>query len=371
MPKNFSFDPPPAPVPAPVAFAPPIQATPIQVAPAPTAATAIAVPQGSTDLSVLTGRPGKALTMEEIGNYGGRAQGQLASVTDKITGVAKTSDMDEVGKLLTDTIMAAKGYDPSNLFKKGFMSFFKGKATQMQMKFDSVDSTVNRLVGEIDKRINLFRSRIGDLEQLAIQNRAFHDSLDDEIAGVNERADWMEANLPEVDPADPMSATTRNQWITVVNFARKRADDLRRAQVLAQQQQAQISQMADNSGALVMTFADIKQTTVPAMKTTFSLYVLNMEQKSGAEFATMTKDLNDDVIKRNAALLGQNTTLINTALTRSNVSLEALQANHDSVIKSLEEVERIRTEMKTRIAAEAPRLEQLSSDLTKRLAQKK
>jgi uncharacterized protein YaaN involved in tellurite resistance len=384
MPKKFNIaggGAPATPELSPTPYSPPPYAPAPSVMDTSFTSTATAVPtsqnmvvsSGTTvnhNLTRLTGVPGKALTMDEISQFGGRAQGQLAAVTDKITGVAKTSDMDEVGKLLSDTIMAAKGYDPSNLFKKGFLSFFKGKANQMQMKFDSVDQTVNRLVGELDKRIQLFRGRIGDLQQLAVQNKAFHDSLDDEIASINERADWMEANLPEVDPAQPMSATTRQQWITVVSFARKRADDLRRAQLLAQQQQAQIGQMADNSGALAMTFADIKQTTVPAMKTTFTLYVLNLEQKSGAEFATMTKDMNDEVIKKNAALLGQNTTLINTALTRSNVSLEALQANHDSVIKSLEEVERIRSEMKIRIAAEAPRLEQLSSDLTKRLAQK-
>ncbi len=363
------YAPPPAPAYAPPSFDPSFADT----APAINGTTDLVVSSGATvnpNLVRLTGAPGKPLTMEEIGTYGQRAQGQLATVTDKITGVAKTSDMDEVGKLLTDTIMAAKGFDPQNLFKGGLFGFFKAKGAQLQMKFDTVDQTVNRLVAQIDQRIGLFRQRVRDLEQLAIQNKAFHDSLDGEIEAVNQRADWMEANIPEVDPADPMTATARQQWITVINFARKRADDLRRAQVLAQQQQAQIGLMADNSGALAMKFADIKVTTIPSLKQTFTLYILNLEQKKGAEFATQIDDMTDETLKKNAALLGQNTVLINTALTRSNVSMEALQANHDAVIKSLEDVERIRSDMKTRLASEAPRLEQLSSDLTKRLAQK-
>ncbi|PZR73924.1 MAG: hypothetical protein DI537_46300 [Stutzerimonas stutzeri] len=386
MPKRFNIDGPAAPPapqaaplappPAPTAYAPPPPSFDPRftgTAPAVSGGQELVVSSGATvnhNLVQLTGVPGKALTMEEIGTFGQRAQGQLATVTDKITGVAKTSDMDEVGKLLTDTIMAAKGFDPSNLFKGGFLGFFKAKGAQLQMKFDTVDQTVNRLVGQIDQRIGLFRGRIRDLEQLAIQNKAFHDSLDGEIEAVNARADWMEANIPEVDPADPMSATARQQWITVINFARKRADDLRRAQVLAQQQQAQIGLMADNSGALAMKFADIKVTTIPSLKQTFTLYILNLEQKKGAEFATQIDDMTDETLKKNAALLGQNTVLINTALTRSNVSIEALQANHDAVIKSLEDVERIRNDMKVRLASEAPKLEQLSSDLTKRLAQK-
>jgi uncharacterized protein YaaN involved in tellurite resistance len=59
---------------------------------------------------------------------------------------------------------------------------------------------------------------------------------------------------------------------------------------------------------------------------------------------------------------------IYTALTRANISLETLQVSHDAVIQSLNDVERIRNEMKARITAETPRLEQLSADLTKRLA---
>ncbi len=335
----------------------------------PVSATNFPVPAVATPNALaLTGVPGQPLTMDEVGQFGTRAQGQLAAVTDRITAEAKTTDMDEVGKLLTNTIMAAKGYDPNNLFKGGFFGFFKAKSTEITMKFDTVDKTVERLVGQIDQRINLFRTRVRDLEQLAIQNREFHDSLDAEIEGITARADWMEANIPEVDPNEPMSATDRQNWLTVVNYARKRADDLRRAQVLAQQQQAQIALMANNSAALALKFGDIKVTTIPSLKQTFTLYVLNLEQKKGAEFATTVDDLTDETLKKNAALLGQNTVMINTALTRSNVSLEALQANHDAVIKSLEDVERIRADMKKRLTDEAPKLEKLSSDLTQRLA---
>lgn len=335
---------------------------PVQISPVETP-VAISTP------IVLAGLPGKALTMAEIGTFGQRAQVHLATVTDKITGVAKTSDMDEVGKLLTDTIMAAKGYDPSNLLKGGFFGFFKAKGTQLQMKFDSVDDTVNRLVDQIDQRIVLFSGRIRDLEVLGEQNKGFYASLAGEITAVNERADWMEANIPEIDPSDPMTATSRQQWITVINFARKRADDLRRAQVLAQQQQAQIALMADNSGALVMKFNDIKVTTIRTLKQTFSLYILNLEQKKGAEFSEMVDDTTDEALKKNAALLGQNTVMINTALTRSNISMDALRVNQDAIVKSLEDVERIHSEMKSRLVAEAPQLEQLSGDLTRRLAQ--
>lgn len=311
----------------------------------------------------------KPLTMEEVGSFGLKAQAQTAEVTNRIAQTSKTSDMEEVGKILTDTIMAAKGYDPKNLFKGGFLGFFKAKGAEIQMKFDTVDKTVDRLVQQIDQRIATFRQRIRDLEQMAVENQKYHDALTGEIEALRERVVWMEANVPEIDPNDPMSANKRQQWLSVAAYGLKRANDLHAAQVLAQQQQAQIAMMADNSAALALKFQDVKVTTIPALKNTFSLYILNMEQKKGAEFANQVDSMTEETIKKNAALLGQNTVAINTALTRSNISIEALQATHDSVVQSLNDVERIRKEMKARIATETPRLEQLSNDLSKRLAQ--
>jgi len=331
------------------------------VAPAPSLPVAVA--------PVSANVPALPLSMEEIGNFGLRAQQQTADVTNRIAQTSKTSDMDEVGKILTNTIMAAKGYDPNNLFKGGFLGFFKAKASEVQMKFDTVDKTVDRLVQQIEQRIVLFRQRIRDLEQMAIENKKYHDALTDEIATLRARVEWMDANVPDIDPNDPMSATKRQQWLSIAAYGLKRANDLHAAQVLAQQQQAQISMMADNSAALALKFQDVKVTTIPALKNTFSLYILNIEQKKGAEFANTVDAMTEDTIKKNAALLGQNTVAINTALTRSNISIEALQATHDAVIQSLNDVERIRNEMKARIATETPRLEQLSQDLSKRLAQ--
>lgn len=328
-----------------------------------------AVPATTTTSKALVTRDDMPFSLSEVGQVGGEAQNQIAAVSSKIADTAKTSDMDEVGKLLQDTLMTAKGYDPKNLFKGGLFGFFKAKTAQIQMKFDTVDKSVNRLVEQIDDRIAKFRGRVTDLDQMAEAGRNYHDSLTGQIEYLNERADWMEQNQPTVDANDPMSAQFVQDWITVTNFARKRADDLRRAQLLTQQQGAQIQQMKTNSIALAQKFGDIKVTTIPALKNTFALYIINLEQKKGAEFSDEIDGMTNQAIQDTAKLLGENTTAIHTSLTRSNVSLESLQANHDSIVNSLEEVKRINAEMKKRLADEAPKLEQLSEDLTARLSQ--
>lgn len=310
----------------------------------------------------------KPMTMEDIGNVGSAAANGSAQITTKITGIAKTSDMDELGTLLMETIKMAKGYDPASLQKSGLFGFFKSKISDFRAKFDTVDSSVNQLVTQIDQRIALFKGRIRDLEQLAVMNQQEHDKLTGEIAFINERADWMENNVPVVDPNDGFASQRVQDWNTVIDFARKRADDLRRLQMLMQQQAAQITQMKQNSGALAQKFSDLKTTTIPALKQTFTLYVINLEQAKGAEFADVMDETTNKAIQDNAAKLGQNTTKIMNSLTRSNISVDTLKANQDAIINSLNEVERIRSEMKMRLTSEAPQIEQLSRELSARLA---
>lgn len=378
MPRRLDFGGDAAPTPtqttmppsAPVAPPAPTMAPPV----APTIMPPVAAPSppvlSKATPVVATAEIKMPITLEEIGRVGGEAQTQLAAVTSKITGVAKTSDMDEMGKLLSNTIMAAKGYDPSNLFKGGLFGFLKAKSKEIQLRFDTVDKTVQRLVGEVDTRISHFRARVTDLDQLGVANRGYHDSLTPQIDYMIQTADWMDANTPVPIPDDQMSALAVQNWITVANFARKRGDDLRRAQILAQQQAAQIDQMKVNSTALAQKFGDIKVTTIPAMQNTFTLYVINMEQKKGAEFADTVDNLTNDAIQKNAVLLGQNTQAIHSSLNRANISMESLQANYNSIIKSLETVEAERLKMRERIKTEGPQLEKLSQDLTARLAQK-
>jgi hypothetical protein len=120
-----------------VGFAPQVAPQLPAVAPTP-----VAAPPPANIPELRNATPGKPpITMEEVGQIGSNAQAQIAQVTSKITGVAKTSDMDAMGKLLTDTIMAAKGYDPNNLFKGRLFGFMKAKGNQIQLRFDTVDQT--------------------------------------------------------------------------------------------------------------------------------------------------------------------------------------------------------------------------------------
>lgn len=316
-----------------------------------------------------SGQPVPPMTLDQIGSVGKQAQSQLSTVVSRLAQDAKLSDMDEMGKLLSDTMLAAKGYDPQKLFKGGLFGWLKAKKEQISMRFDSVDGVVNKLVIEVEGKSQRMRQRAQELEQMRVSNEQYAAELVPQFEHLEQVADWMEQNKPVATPNDMQAAQYLSDWNTVIAFARKRADDLRRAKEFAHQQTAIMGGMRTNAINLAQTLSDLKETSIPTLKTSFVLYVQNMEQKKTAEFADGVNQMTNEAARKNAEMLGQNTEAITRAVNRSNYELSTLQANYEAIINSIDVAARITAEEAQRRKNELPQIEKLGQDLTARLAQ--
>ncbi|USN14804.1 TelA-like protein [Brevundimonas phage vB_BpoS-Papperlapapp] len=335
-------------------------------------ATGLNVAQGQPPAVRPAGVPaGRALTpftLQEVVDYGKPQATAAATVASKITGSARSGDIDEVGKALTALLTGAQQYDPSKLGKGGFLGFFKRKKRELEAHYKSVDAQVNTLAADVQKHIGHFQGRIGDLEALKKENAARHTELGAAMERANERIAWMKANPPEVDATDPMSATNLQTWNNVIAYAEKRVDDLRRAQILCEMQAPQIDMMQQNAGMLVMKFGEVQTTTLPQLQMGFSLYIANMEAQKGAEFSKAIDNMNNDLITKNSAQLGATTVAVRQQMARSSVDLTTLQTVKDNLFTTMDECKRIQSELSTRLQNERPALEQASQDLAARLA---
>lgn len=312
---------------------------------------------------------GTALTLEAVNKVGQRSQQGIADLSSRLASTVKTSNMDELGDLLGKTLVAAKGFDPANT-KGKWWGLVKRKVEEIRVGYESAESTTNRLVAEIDNRMALHRQRDNDIRQMIQANRAYHEQLTPEIEQLLARVEWMEANVPAVDPAQPMSAQRAQEWQTVCAMGRKHADDLRRAQVVSQQMDAQMQMLQQQGLMLVQKFDSFKTTTLPVLRQAFVMYIMALEQSRSAAMAESVDNLTDNTLKANAAKLGQTTAAVHGSLARSSISLDAIQAGHTAMLQALDDIERIRADMKTRLAAEAPQIEAASRELAERLARR-
>src|ERR1043166_4164473 len=289
---------------------------------------------------------GSPLTLEAVNAVGRSSQQQVADISSRLASAVKTSQMDELGDLLGKTLVAAKGFDPSTT-KGSFFGLIKRKIEEIRIGYESADSTVNRLVGQIDNRVATHRQRDGDIKQMIEGNRKAYEALGPEIEQLLARV---------------------QEWQTVCVMGRKHADDLTRTRAVCLQMDAQMQQLKQQGLMLVQKFDSFKTTTLPVLRQAFVMYILALEQEKSAKMANSVDDLTDNTLKANAKKLGQTTAAVHGSLARSNVSLEAIQAGHTAMLESLNEIDRIRVEMKQRLATEAPQIEQLNRELTARLA---
>lgn len=315
-----------------------------------------------------TGQSLTAFTLQEVVDYGKPQAASAAGVANKIASAARSGDIDEVGKALTALVVGAQQYDPSKLGKGGFLGLFRRKKRELESHFKSVDQQVQTLAADVQKHIGHFQGRIGDLEALKKENETRHAELGDAMARANERIEWMKANPPQVDPNDPMSASSLQTWNDVIAYAEKRVDDLHRAQVLCEMQAPQIAMMQQNAGMLVMKFGEVQTTTLPQLQMGFALYIANLEAERGAKMSKDLDDMNNDLITRNSAKLGMATVAVRQQMARSSVDLSTLQTVKDNLFNTMDEVKRIQTDLAVRLQNERPALEQASQDLAARLS---
>lgn len=307
------------------------------------------------------------INMMELDKIGAPQSQAIGQVTDELTKAVRANDLDEIGKNLGDILVKAKELDPKSLSKPGFFGFFKRKTQQVANKFTSVSTQLQQLTTEVDGKITHFRGRVGTLQRLYEQTHQFHDDIGTICEEMDRRIQWMKDNAPVVDPADAFSAQERQKWDQTITMAEKRTDDLRRVQMLAQQQGPQIQLMIVNSVALAQKFDDVKTTTLPAWKNLFSLYILQLEQKKGAEMALAIDDATSKAIRSGADMLAQNTTMIHTALNQSAIKFEDLKYNQEKLFESIETAQRLAEAGRQRRAAERPQIEALSKELMARV----
>lgn len=309
---------------------------------------------------------------EEIDRLGEKDILVLSGISNQMVSTVRASDADVFGSKLSELVTTAKGLNPDALAPKGVMSkiskLFGSAKDKMLGKFETVDAKMNSLISEMDNSATLFERRVVDLEEMFKANLQSHQSLENTVTGPAER---MRANLTaalsqEVAATDVFGAQAKLDAQAKLYRLEKRIDDLKRAMMLAKQAAPEIRLLQENSRALTMKFKDVKAVTIPAWKNAFTLYLIQLEQKKGAELIHAVHDATDEAFKLQADLLRQNTQEIARANQRSIVSIETLEHVQKQLIGSFEDMEKIAEEGRAARAQAQPKLLALEQELINR-----
>ena len=298
-----------------------------------------------------------------IANLGQESAEKISQYSDSMLSQVRTKDLEEMGENLNQVIGLAKGVDLTGLVGKDsffgkIISKFKQTKETILTQFNSVSTQLDRVIKEIDTQQKRLQERSGQLDAVFSQNIAQYKALTEAIIyGESRRLllqDKIESLAEEVNNEhSPLKAQELSDLKSCDDRIEKRVHDLKSLQMLSLQTAPMIRMVQNNNITLVEKFNNIKTLTIPSWKKQFTLAISMLEQKKSLELATKIDDATNDLIRKNADLLRQNTLQTAQANQRSVIDIETLEHVQNTLISTLQDVVSIEQEgARTRKAAD-------------------
>jgi len=286
-----------------------------------------------------------------IVNFGSELQKTLANQSDSFLGNVRRSNSGEVGELINKLLIELNYVDVDEINNggvKGFLSkipFMKKMLTQVDnlfAKYDKITSNIDQISHKVNAGIitstkdnavlqTIFDSNVNSIK--AIEDLVIAGNLRMEKAAL-ELAD-METNVQNF--ADYQIADKRD----FINRLDRRLADLKVVRLIMMQSLPQIRLVQNNNVSIAEKAQTILTTTLPVWKNQLSLAVAMHRQQQNIEIQQKVSQTTEDILRKNAERLGQNSRNVARANEQTIVSAETLKETTAMLINTLNEVKQI------------------------------
>jgi uncharacterized protein YaaN involved in tellurite resistance len=286
-----------------------------------------------------------------IVNFGADLQRTLSNQSDSFLGNVRRSNSGEVGELINNLLVELNYVDVEELNQNKFKSFLsklpfmKGVMTQIENLFTKYDKIVNN-IDQIAYKVNagiitstkdnavlqtIFESNVNAIKQ--IEELVIVGNLRMEKAGV-ELAEMEAApqNFQDYQIADKRDFIARLD---------RRLADLKVVRLIMMQSLPQIRLVQNNNVSIAEKAQTILTTTLPLWKNQLSLAVAMYRQQQSIEIQQKVSATTEEILRKNAERLGQNSVNVARANEQTIVSVDVLRETTAKLISTLNEVKQI------------------------------
>ncbi|WP_312078270.1 toxic anion resistance protein [Chryseobacterium sp.] len=286
-----------------------------------------------------------------IVNFGSELQKTLANQSDSFLGNVRRSNSGEVGELINNLLIELNYVDVDELQGnkvKGFLSrlpFMKKVITQVENLFTKYDKIVNN-IDQISHKVNA--GIITSSKDNAVLQTIFDSNvnsikaIEDLVIAGNLRMEKAAGELTEMEAnvqnyADYQIADKRD----FINRLDRRLADLKVVRLIMMQSLPQIRLVQNNNVSIAEKAQTILTTTLPVWKNQLSLAVAMHRQQQNIEIQQKVSQTTEDILRKNAERLGQNSRNVAKANEQTIVSAETLKETTAMLINTLNEVKQI------------------------------
>ncbi len=287
-------------------------------------------------------------------NYGSELQASLANQSDSFLSNVRRSNSGEVGELINGLLIELNYVDVDELQNnkvRGFLRrlpFMKKIVTEVENLFAKYDKIVNN-IDSISHKVNA--GIINSAKDNAVLQTIFESnvqSLKDLekyiIAGTmrleRSRAELMEMEVKPDQHQDYEISDKRD----FVNRLDRRLADLKVVRIIILQSLPQVRLVQSNNISIAEKAQTILTTTLPVWKNQLTLAVAMHRQQQHIEVQQKISSTTEEILRKNAERLGQNSRQVAQANEKTIVSVETLRATTTSLINTLNDVKKIQTE---------------------------
>lgn len=206
-------------------------------------------------------------------NYGVAAQKSVATFSENALSSVRNKDLGEVGETLSNLVVEVKGFGQEE--KKGFAGLFrkqKDKLELMRAQYGKAETSVNRIVSELEKHQVTLMKDIAMLDQMYELNLKYYKELTMYIiAGKKRLAEVRSGELEELRKKAEASglaedAQAYNDYAQKCDRFEKKLHDLELTRMVSLQMGPQTRLLQNNDTLIVEKIQSSLVNTIPLWK---------------------------------------------------------------------------------------------------------
>ena len=288
-------------------------------------------------------------------SFGAPAQKEIAQFSDSILAKVRAKDSGEVGVLLNDLVGKVKGFDvtkknSSFLSNLPIIGSIVGKAEDVMQGYEKLSTQVEKIQAGLENSKVKMLEDVVMFDTLYQKNLEYFKALQLYIRAGEEKLDEMRTiTLPKLREqaaasGDPMDVQVVNDFEQSVDRFEKKIHDLKLSKTLAIQTAPQIRLIQNNDRVLIDRVQSAIYHTIPLWKNQMVIALGLTRQKEVIELQRAVSDATNDLLRRNAEMLKQNSIDTAKANERGIVDIDTVKKVNEDLISTIEETLRIQQE---------------------------
>ena len=308
---------------------------------------------------------------QQVLQYGAACQKKIGDFSESALSKVRTKDLGEAGDMITSLIGELQSFDAAEE-PKGLFGFFKKKGAQIEAlksRYDSAEKNVDKIQATLENHQVTLLKDIAMLDKMYELNMQYFKELSMYILAGKKKLEIVRGTtladaLAKAKASGlPEDAQAARDLSDLCDRFEKKLYDLELTRNISLQMGPQIRLIQNNDTIMAEKIQSTIINTIPLWKNQMVLALGLAHSQQAMEAQRAVTDMTNELLKKNADTLKMGTLETAKEAQRGIVDIETLKQTNKSLIETLDELNKIQTEGRTKRAQAEQELTKIENEL--------